>query len=187
MTGGDAAGALTFRAVTRETWPAFEAFFAEPGAPKHCWCMVWRRTSAEAKLQAGSDRRRMMKERVGTGMPVGLLASAGGRTVGWVSIAPRETHRALGGAAAGEDERIWSLTCFYVPRRLRGEGLVRALIAGAVAHARAAGATMVEAYPVDADSPSFRYMGFVTTFASAGFHEVGRTGLRRHVMRLGLA
>jgi predicted GNAT family acetyltransferase len=179
--------ALTFRAVTPETWPDFEAFFEEPGAPKHCWCMVWRRTSAEAKLQAGADRKRMMKERVGDGMPVGLLASSGGRTVGWVSIAPRETHRALGGLPAKEGERIWSLTCFYVPRRLRGQALVRALIAGAVGHARKAGGTVVEAYPVDADSPSFRYMGFVTTFRSAGFHEVGRTGLRRHVMRLRLA
>ncbi|MDA1004136.1 MAG: acetyltransferase [Chloroflexi bacterium] len=42
---------------------------------------------------------------------------------------------------------------------------------------------MVEAYPVDRDSPSYRFGGFVETFADAGFVEVGRAGLRRHVMR----
>jgi GNAT superfamily N-acetyltransferase len=176
--------ALTFLPVTRETWPRFESFFEAPGAPKYCWCMVWRRTSEEAKLHDGPDRKRMMKARIEAGRPVGLLALAGEQAVGWVSIAPRETHRNLGGPPAAEGERIWSLVCFYVPRRLRGQGLIRRLIAGAVEHARSAGATVVEAYPVPEAAPSYRFMGFVGTFLKAGFHEVGRAGLRRHVMRL---
>jgi len=177
-------GALAFVPVTPATWPRFEAFFESPGAPKHCWCMVWRRTREEARLQAGSDRKRMMKERVGAGTPVGLLACIGERTVGWVSIGPRDSHRNLGGPPAQDGERIWSLVCFYVPRRLRGQALVRRLIAGAVDHARQAGATIVEAYPVDETAPSYRFMGFVDTFREAGFREVGRAGVRRHVMRL---
>jgi hypothetical protein len=56
-----------------------------------------------------------------------------------------------------------------------------------VEHARRRGATVVEAYPVDPDSPSYRFMGFVSTFEAAGFREVGRAGARRHVMRLRLA
>jgi hypothetical protein len=178
------AGALTFMPVTEATWPRFEAFFESPGAPKHCWCMVWRRTTEEARLQAGPDRKRMMQERVAAGTPVGLLACIGERTVGWVSIGPRDSHRNLGGPPAGAGERIWSLVCFYVPRRLRGQALVRSLIAGAVHHASKAGATIVEAYPVDETAPSYRFMGFASTFREAGFREVGRTGVRRHVMRL---
>jgi hypothetical protein len=177
---------LTFVPVTAATWPRFEAFFESPGAPKHCWCMVWRRTREEARLQAGSDRKRMMAERIDAGTPVGLLACIGERTVGWVSIGPRDSHRNLGGLPAREGERIWSLVCFYVPRRLRGQALVRRLIAGAVDHARKAGATIVEAYPVDETAPSYRFMGFVDTFGDAGFREVGRAGVRRHVMRLEL-
>ena len=174
---------LDFRPVTAANVEAFERFFSAPGAPKHCWCMVWRRTAAEAKLQASAERRRMMLERIGAGTPVGLLAYDGDEIVGWVSIAPRETHRALGGPPAVPGEVIWSIVCFYVPRRLRGEGLVRKLIAGAVDHARANGATVVEAYPVDPESPSFRFMGFVPVFAEAGFRDLGMTGTRRHVMR----
>ena len=179
-------GDLDFRPVTAANKAEFERFFLAPGAPRHCWCMVWRRTAAEARLQAPVDRRRMMMERIGAGTPVGLLVYADGEPVGWVSIAPRETHRALGGPPAEPGERIWSLVCFYVPRRLRGEGLVRSLLAGAVDYARRRGATMVEAYPVDPDSPSFRFMGFVPVFKQAGFRDLGMTGTRRHVMRLRL-
>ena len=46
------------------------------------------------------------------------------------------------------------------------------------------GATVVEAYPVDNDSPSYRFMGRVSTFRKAGFKEVGRAGFRRNVMRI---
>jgi len=177
---------LDFRPVTTANQDEFVRFFSAPGAPKHCWCMVWRRTAAEAKLQAGADRMRMMLERIADGTPVGLLAYDGDEPVGWVSIAPRDTHRALGGPPAEPGEVIWSLVCFYVPRRLRGEGLVRALLAGAVDHARRNGATVVEAYPVDPESPSFRFMGFIPVFEGAGFTDQGMTGTRRHVMRLKL-
>jgi RimJ/RimL family protein N-acetyltransferase len=178
---------LDFRPVTSANVDEFVRFFSAPGAPKHCWCMVWRRTAAEAKLQAPADRKRMMLERIGAGTPVGLLAYRGDEPVGWVSIAPRDTHRALGGPPPQPGEVIWSLVCFYVPRRLRGRGLVRKLLAGAVDHARANGATIVEAYPVDPNSPSFRFMGFVPVFAEAGFDALGMTGTRRHVMQLKLA
>lgn len=55
-----------------------------------------------------------------------------------------------------------------------------------MAYAREQGATVVEAYPVDPDAPSYRFMGFVPTFEEAGFSEVGRAGYRRHVMQLKL-
>ena len=64
------------------------------------------------------------------------------------------------------------------------KGVARKLVRAAVGHAREKGATAVEAYPVDPDLPSYRFMGFVGTFDAMGFREVGRAGIRRHVMRL---
>jgi len=61
------------------------------------------------------------------------------------------------------------------------------VLRAAIDHATRNGATVVEAYPVDADSPSYRFMGFVETFSKAGFQELGRAGQRRHVMRLTIA
>jgi GNAT superfamily N-acetyltransferase len=104
--------------------------------------------------------------------------------VAWCSIAPRDTYRRLGGVEADGGERVWSLACFFVIRRLRGMGITARLIEAAVDHARRRGATVIEAYPVDPDSPSYRFMGFVPSFQSAGFDEVARAGTRRHVMRL---
>lgn len=148
--------------------------------------MVWRRSPEEARNHAGPDRRRQMMKRLDAGTPVGLLAYDGATPVGWVSVAPRETYRNLGGPPPAPGEIVWSIVCFFVPRRLRGAGMIRRLIAAAVEHARDMGATVVEAYPVDEDAPSYRYMGFVGTFRRAGFHAAGRAGTRRHVMRLAL-
>ena len=182
--GRAGADGLAFRPVTLASSADFEAFFNSPGAPKFCWCMVWRRTADEARHNGGADRKRQMMQRVAAGVPVGLIAWQGDEPAGWVSVAPRDTYRNLGGPPAKTGEVVWSIVCFFVPRRRRGEGLVRRLIAGAVDHARANGATVVEAYPVDEEAPSYRFMGFTTVFAEAGFTDHGMAGRRRHVMRL---
>jgi predicted GNAT family acetyltransferase len=177
---------LTFRPVSKRNLADFETFFSARGAPKYCWCMVWRRSAAEAKENDPASRKRQMMKRIGEGTPVGLLAYDGKAPVAWVSIAPRDTYRALGGPEAKRGENIWSLACFFVPRRLRRQGMTRRLIGAAVDYARKEGATIVEAYPVEPDAPSYRFMGFVPVFAEAGFAEVARAGARRHVMRLSL-
>ncbi|WP_245458430.1 MULTISPECIES: GNAT family N-acetyltransferase [unclassified Mesorhizobium] len=79
---------------------------------------------------------------------------------------------------------MWSIVCFYVPRALRGGGLASALLDAAIDHAFANGARIIEAYPVDETSPSYRFMGFHDMFAGRGFHETGMAGSRRYVMRL---
>jgi GNAT superfamily N-acetyltransferase len=128
----------------------------------------------------------MMKARIMDGTTVGLIGYLEGEPVAWVSIAPRETYRELGGPPAEEGEKIWSLACMYIHRKLRGEGRGLDLIKAAKAYAKKRGGTVLEAYPVDPKSPSYRFMGFVPAFERLGFEEVGKAGSRRHVMRLSL-
>lgn len=176
---------LHFREVDIESWADFAILFEERGGPKNCWCMVWRASPAEASHRDGASRRAQIKSRVENRVPIGLIGYLDDRPVAWGSIAPRDTYRPLGGPVANlATERIWSLACLFVKREYRGKGLTAQAVKAAVAHARAHGATTVEAYPVERDSPSYRFMGFIDTFASSGFHEVGRAGQRRHVMRL---
>jgi GNAT superfamily N-acetyltransferase len=177
---------LEFRPVEGDARADFESFFASRGAPHYCWCMVWRRSAEEAKHHEPADRRRQMMARLDRNTPVGLLAYLDKEPVGWISIAPRETYRALGGPAAEEGEVVWSLVCMFVRRHLRSRGITRRLIGAAVKYAAINGATVVEAYPVDEAAPSYHYMGFVSVFLAAGFIEVGRAGTRRHVMRLAI-
>jgi GNAT superfamily N-acetyltransferase len=177
-------GELVFRAVDRKTWPDFAALFESKGGPGYCWCMAWRPLATKLRNDVPA-RRAAMKALVDAGVPVGILAYHDGDPIGWCSIAPRETHRPLGGIDGG-GEAIWSLACFFLKRDWRGSGHAAALLDAAVAYARQAGADLVEAYPVDPDSPSYRFMGFVDLFRRAGFTGVGRAGTRRHVMRLAL-
>ena len=179
--------ALSFRPVDRDTWADFEALFQSPGGPKFCWCMVWRATAEEGRGTSGEVRHGQMRRRVlADGVPVGLVGYLEEKPVEWVSIAPRDTYRRLGGPEAQPGDVVWSLACMFIPRRLRGQGLAHRLIGAAVAYAKAHGATIVEAYPVASDAPSYRFMGFVPAFEKAGFTEVAMAGKRRHVMRLGV-
>jgi GNAT superfamily N-acetyltransferase len=190
----DDAASLTVREVTRETWADFERLFESRGGPKNCWCMVWRGSPDERRSK--QSRRRALERRVRAGVPVGLLAYEADEPVAWCSVAPRSTLRPLGGPDPGgpeergdgeeDEDRVWALVCFFVTRRVRGRGTMRMLMEAAADHARARGATVLEASPVDPDSPSYRFMGFVPVFQEMGFREVGMAGKRRHVMRLDL-
>lgn len=183
---GDALPSLAFHEVDNDRWDDFAALFESRGGPKSCWCMVWRAEGAEARRTDGPSRRKAMSGRVQGGVPIGLLGYLGETPVAWCSIAPRDTYRqGLGGA--GEPD-TWSLACMFIRRELRGQGVTQQLIKAAVDHARDHGAKIVEAYPVDPDSPSYRFMGFVPTFEKAGFKPTGqREGKRRHLMQLELA
>ncbi len=179
---------LIFREVDESRWDDFESLFAGRGGPKSCWCMVWRATGSETRQTRGAERKAAMESRIREGVPVGILGYLKDEPVAWCSIAPRPTYRSLGGPdVAGQDpDSVWSLACFFTHRKLRGQGVMAQLIDAAVAHARARGARVVEAYPVQPGSPSYRFMGYLPAFEAAGFHQVALAGARRHVMRLDL-
>jgi GNAT superfamily N-acetyltransferase len=181
--------ALTFREVDQSTWPDFERLFESRGGPKACWCMVWRAMPRPGKGKLGAMRKAAISERVRSGIPIGILGYSDGEPVAWCSIAPRSTYRkGIGGIEEpGEaPDSVWSLACFFIARPFRGKGVTRILIDAAIAHARSKGARVIEAYPVDPDSPSYRFMGYAGTFLGMGFTEAGAAGSRRHVVRKGV-
>lgn len=179
---------LVFREVTPDLWPDLERLFEAPGGPKYCWCMVWRPMPADERRLGRPAKKASMQRLALGGETVGILGYAGDEPAAWCSIAPRTTYRNLGGVQSPYEppDSVWSLVCMFIPRRMRGRGLAKELVSAAVDQARARGASVVEAYPVDPESPSYRFMGVTPTFAGLGFEEVGRAGKRRHVMRLQL-
>lgn len=195
----------TFKPVTQENWADLERLFEARGGPSYCWCMAWREM-ANRTGASKAERKAVLRNHVDQGVPIGLLAYLDGEPAGWCSVGPKSTFRDLtpkhdrgtspvlagitGTPPRGAEqapslaENVWSITCFFVPRRQRGTGLAGRLLDAAVEHAFRNGAETVEAYPVDPDSPSYRFMGFVDTFRRRGFAEIGMAGSRRHVMRL---
>ena len=178
-------GAVEVREVDAARWPDFERLFESRGGPRWCWCRMWRRDADGGMPHDRAHMKEAMRQRIAGGGRVGLLAYVDGEPAAWCSVAPRETFVGLGGVEEpGEDEStVWSLTCFYVRNSFRHRGLMDLLIEEASRHAREHGASVIEAYPVPPDGPSYRFCGFVPVFAAHGFTEVGRAGKRRHVMR----
>lgn len=128
-----------------------------------------------------------MESIIKSGTPVGIIGYIDGEPSAWCSVAPRTTYRpGIHGTKDHDDESVWSIACFFVPRSFRGHRLGEQLLYAAIEHARLKGATVIEAYPVDPDSPSYLFMGFVSMFERAGFEKVGAAGTRRYVMRQGL-
>ncbi|MDR0599515.1 MAG: GNAT family N-acetyltransferase [Treponema sp.] len=175
---------LEINPVSKTNWDDFEALFEERGGPKYCWCMAWRMTKEELKDNTPERRKEYIKKRIFTGVPVGLLGYIHGEPAAWCSIAPRETYRRIGGDET--KDAVWSLACFYVKRCFRRRGIADALLGAAAAYAKAGGAKYVEAYPVEEDSPSYRFMGLVKQFERAGFSYIKKEGSRRNVMTLEL-
>jgi GNAT superfamily N-acetyltransferase len=174
------------RPVTKRNISDLEALFESKGAPSYCWCMAWRDKSKDATAIYGDTRKDGLLNRARGGIPVGMIAYDGDTPTAWVSLGPKESFKNLGGPEPVDGETIWSLVCYYIPRALRGQGLSQTLLKAAIAYARKRGADVLEAYPVDSDSPSYRFMGFVPLYKNAGFHAAGTAGSRRHVMRLKL-
>lgn len=173
----------TFRAVTADNWADMAALFDGRGGPKTCWCMVWRKDALGGGAPAKAvDRKTSMAELVQTGQPVGVLGYDGGTPVAWCSIAPRPLFD-RGLSPTLTEVGLWSLTCFFIRSDHRGQAGFAALLAAAEHHAKHAGAVAIEAYPVDPDSPSYRFSGFLPSFTKAGYSPVARTGLRRHIVR----
>lgn len=185
---------LEIAAATADRWADLETLFGERGAYSGCWCMWWRVTASTFDREAGAGNRRALAGIVRRGDVPGLLAYRAGRPVGWVAIAPLGDYgRILRSPTLkpepGEPiEGTWAVTCFYVDRDARGDGLSAALLEAAVEHAAARGARTVEGYPVVTISGQHRrpvdvFTGTLDLFLRAGFTEVRRRSPTRAVVR----
>lgn len=181
---------LSIRPLTPDLWPALEDLFGPSGAVNGCWCLYWRIGAAYRQRPRGRNKA-AFREIVKQGPPPGLLAFAGDLAVGWCQLTSRADLPAMDRSwrlKRVDEVPVWSISCFYVRKGYRRQGICTALIGAALKAARRAGAPAVEVYPLDAAlSPSATHTGYVTTFTRAGFKEVARRSKERPIMRYDLA
>lgn len=187
-----------FYPATPERWTDLETLFGKNGANAGCWCMFWRLERAMFKKTKGEGNHQLLKQIVEADDQPGILAYDGQRAVGWCGIAPREKLIALENSRIlkrVDDQPVWSITCFFVEKDVRRQGIMESLIKAAVAYAKSKGAQMVEAYPIDMQSPKLLgqtlnsyggYMGVASAFRALGFEEVGTASETQLIMRLNL-
>ncbi len=191
MTGGDSrTGKLELHPLTPERWKDFETLFGERGACGGCWCMWTRLARSEFERQKGEGNRRAMKAIVDSGRVPGLLAYGGGRPIGWCSVAPREEFPLLARSRILkplDDQPVWSIVCFFIPKENRRQGLSGRLLAAAVDYVRRQGGRILEGYPVEPKkgrtADVFAWTGLASAFRHAGFREVARRSPTRPIMR----
>jgi GNAT superfamily N-acetyltransferase len=188
--------------LTPERLPDLAALFGQGGDPKWCWCASFRLRSADFRKSNPEFNRSVLEGAVATtgleDRSPGLIAYRGSDPIGWVSLGPRDDFERLKQSrllAPLDDEAVWSIVCFVVSRRARGEGVASELLDAAVEYARRHGARKLEAYPVETEGnriPSANaYMGTLSMFERAGFHVVERrrataTSVTRPMVRMAL-
>jgi len=166
----------------------------KPGAGG-CWCMSYR----DSRLN-NLERPLYMADECSRDPGPGVLAYVDGEVAGWCSIAPRSSYRRLmnsrtipflDGPVPAAD--AWVAVCFVIRPKFRRQGLMNVLLEGAVEHARAHGAAVVEGYPIESDGTEkvdiiSGYVGTTRLFERAGFERAAETtahsgGRVRWVMR----
>ena len=183
-------GALSVAPLTEATWPAFAALTeAHGGIFGGCWCLGFH---AERNRVGGYEARREAKlAKVRAGEAHAALVMAGETCLGWAQygsvaelpmIKNRKEYEATG--AARPD---WRVTCFFVDRGHRREGVAGVALKGALAQIAEAGGGVVEGYPEAIEgqktAAAFLFGGTVGLFARAGFVADRKIGLHRWVMR----
>ena len=180
---------VQFHPVTPDRWKDFEKLFVQNGACAGCWCMWWRLTRNEFSQKHYAGNKRMIKKIIMVGEEPGILAYADDEPIGWCAIAPREAYPALDRSNVlqrVDDQPVWSVTCFYVARGWRKQGVTEHLLEAGIKFARQRGAKIVEGYPIDTKdkmAPVSVYTGLLPVFKRAGFVEVARRSPTRPIMR----
>jgi GNAT superfamily N-acetyltransferase len=181
---------FSFHPLTPERWPDLERLFGARGACAGCWCMWWRLSRSEWNRGKGEGNRKAFRKLVSSGAEPGVLAYADGEPVGWCAVAPREQYPALNRSRIlkpVDDQPVWSVTCFFIARGFRHQGLSTGLLKAAIDFARARDAKITEGYPHDAKKATadvFVFTGLASAFRKAGFKEVARRSKGRPIMRM---
>ena len=194
-TAGAALGELTVRPLTPGTWKAF-ADLAERhnGVWSGCWC-TWFHTMSAEKTHTVEGNRTLKEQRVRDGRAHAALVFDGEVAVGWCEYGtpeelPNINHRK-------EYERTterppdYRITCFFVDRGYRRQGVAGVALRGALELIEQAGGGVVEAYPQETGgkqiTASFLYSATRSLFERAGFGYDRPKGTKHCVMRTTVA
>jgi GNAT superfamily N-acetyltransferase len=152
--------------------------------------MFWRVPRKQFDADKGAKNKRALQKLVTNGGRPGIIAYRGKEPIGWCAIAPREQYVALERSRIlkpVDDQPVWSISCLFVEKQYRRQGVSTKLLRAAVDFAARQGAKVVEGYPVEPTMSKmpdpFLWHGVPSAFLAAGFEEVLRRSKTRPIMR----
>ncbi|MEP6649128.1 MAG: GNAT family N-acetyltransferase [Lapillicoccus sp.] len=174
--------ALRVKALTSDTWPQFADLVERSnGVWGGCWCMGFHEEGVgrEAAVQRADKEARVRDDRAHAALVLDGEVCVGWCQFGSTEELPRIKRRKayLEGVGSLPD---WRITCFFIDKRHRHEGVAAAALDAALAEIARLGGGVVESYPEDVAgrkvSSSFLHNGTVALFESRGFSRDRRIG-----------
>jgi GNAT superfamily N-acetyltransferase len=172
------------------TWPDFARLVEKHnGVWGGCWCMAFH--AGRAGPRKGAEQNKADKERlVRDGQAHAALIYAEGACVGWCQFGPTaELPHITNGRAYREGLKAlpdWRITCFFVDKGYRGQGVAAAALDGALREIARLGGGTVESYPEAVEgrrvSSSFLHNASVSMFERCGFGRTRQIGKDRWVV-----
>ena len=181
--------ALSFKPLDSDTWNDLVTLFGARGACGGCWCMSWRLSPSEFRAGKGAGNKKSLYKLVKAGEPLGVLAYDGLKPVGWCAVAPREHFPRLATSkilAPVDAQPVWSITCLFIAKEYRRQGVSAELIKATAWYAQQQGARIGEGYPSDISGSlpdAFVWTGLLPAYRKAGFKEVARRSGHRPIVR----
>ena len=155
--------------------------------------MFWRLPRKQFDAGKGSGNKQALKTIVRSGTEPGVMAYHGDEPIGWCAIAPREQYIALERSRIlqpVDDQPVWSISCLFIKKPYRRQGVSSKLLRAAVDFAGNHGARIVEGYPVEPSMEKmpdpFLWHGIPSAFRRAGFKEVLLRSKSRPIMRFSI-
>lgn len=182
---------MTFEPLTKANWGHFVQLFGERGACGSCWCMYYRLKKSDFKEgKVDNGNKEAMKALVWKGKPTGILGFYEGQPIGWCAFAPREHYMKIENSRVHkriDDQPVWSVSCFFIDKAFRRQGVSVAMLNGVIEYARKENIRIIEAYPTiptqEKLPDSFAWIGLYRSFEEAGFRIVDRTSRNRPMVR----
>lgn len=186
----ESTASLTSRPLSPETWPAFARLVEKHhGIFGGCWCISFHLTPEEGKHTA-AEYRSLKEARVREGRAHAALVFDGPRAVGWCQFGPTAelpNIRSRKSYEAGLRQLPdWRITCFFIDRDRRGEGIANLALHSALREIARLGGGMVEGYPETVAgrtvSRSFLCSGTLGMFEKEGFKKTRKIAMHRWVV-----
>ncbi|HTT26699.1 MAG TPA: GNAT family N-acetyltransferase [Thermoplasmata archaeon] len=154
-----------------------------------CWCIAFHLGPDEGK-QGAKAYRAMKHARVKAGTAHAAMVFDGRDAIGWCQFgSPAELPniRSRKEYEKGvERPPDWRITCFFIDRERRGNGVAQVALRAALEEISRLGGGTVEAYPEDytgeRTSSSFLCSGTLGMFEQAGFSRSRKIAMRRWVV-----
>jgi GNAT superfamily N-acetyltransferase len=178
----------TVKALDESTWEPFaDLVERNNGVFGGCWCMGFHSEGVGKETTAKLNRERKL-ERVRAGTTHAALVFDGDDCLGWCQFGPPAEVPRIKSRSAYEKGVTtppdWRITCNFVGKGHRRQGVATAALAGALDLIAALGGGRVEGYPEDAGSvpAGFLFNGALSTYEGLGFVRDRKIGKHRWVV-----